>query len=116
MSSQDEQENEDLSAEEDLPTSEDAPSEDGNEQPESEEDAKSESEEGAVEEELPPVPEATQRVHIYENGDFIRTIDRVFTEDEANAFVKMFTESSRHYKRKAFATELDDKPPKKLAK
>ncbi len=61
-----------------------------------------------------PEPEATQQVHLYEHGQFLRTLDRVFTEDEANAFVKMYSETSKHYGRKAFATMVDDKPPESL--
>ena len=64
-------------------------------------------------ESAPPVPAgppADHVVHIYEHGDFSRTIDRKFTDEEAVSFAEEYTRTGKAYGRYAVATPDDEEP------
>lgn len=60
----------------------------------------------------PEVP-ANYRVHVYEHGEFKRTIDRPFTAEDAEAFASEYNRTSKSYSRFA-VTGKDDVKPRKL--
>lgn len=57
----------------------------------------------------PEVP-ANYRVHVYEYGEFKRTIDRPFTAEDAEAFASEYNRTSKSYSRFAIAGKEDVKP------
>jgi hypothetical protein len=60
----------------------------------------------------PDVP-ANYRVHVYELGEFKRTIDRPFTAEDAELFASEYNRTSKSYSRFA-VTGKDDVKPRKL--
>lgn len=59
---------------------------------------------------VPAGPPADHLVHIYEFGDFKRTIDRKFTDEEAVSFAEEYTRTGKAYGRYAIATPDDEEP------
>jgi len=55
-------------------------------------------------------PPADHVVHIYEYGDFKRTIARKFTDEEAVSFAEEYTRTGKPYGRYAIATPEDEEP------
>jgi hypothetical protein len=60
----------------------------------------------------PEVP-TNYRVHVYELGEFKRTIDRPFTAEDAELFASEYNRTSKSYSRFAI-TGKDDVKPRKL--
>ncbi len=58
----------------------------------------------------PSGPPADHVVHVYEYGDFKRTIDRKFTDEEAVGFAEEYTRTGKAYGRYAIATPDDEEP------
>jgi hypothetical protein len=58
----------------------------------------------------PVGPPADHVVHLYEYGDFVRTIARDFTGEEAVAFAEEFNRTGRAHARQAIAVEKDAEP------
>lgn len=58
----------------------------------------------------PSGPPADHVVHIYEHGQFKRTIDRKFTDEQAVSFAEEFTRTGKPYGRYAIATPDDEEP------
>ena len=72
------------------------------------EDAEVEAEpEEAVE---PPGPPTDHLVHVYEFGDFKRTIQREFTDEDSIKFAEEFNRTSKSYSRRAVPDHRDEKP------
>lgn len=71
-------------------------------------------EEELVEEYKQPEVPANYRVHIYEYGEFKRTIDRPFTAEDAEAFASEYNRTSKSYSRFAITGKEDVKPKKLL--
>jgi len=63
--------------------------------------------EAAVE---PAGPPTDHVVHIYEFGDFKRTIQREFTDEDAIRFAEEFNRTSKNYGRHAVPVERDEEP------
>jgi hypothetical protein len=55
-------------------------------------------------------PPADHVVHIYEYGEFKRTIPRKFTDEEAVSFAEEYTRTGKAYGRYAIATPEDEQP------
>jgi hypothetical protein len=55
-------------------------------------------------------PPADHLVHIYEYGNFKRTIARKFTDEEAVGFAEEYTRTGKAYGRYAIATPDDEEP------
>jgi len=67
------------------------------------------------EEEVKPPPPATDYVvHLYEHQDFLRTVDRPFTPEDAEAFASDYNRSAKAYGRFAVTAKNDAKPDKRL--
>jgi hypothetical protein len=60
--------------------------------------------------EEPPKPPADHVVHIYELGQFKRTIQREFTEPDAEAFATQYNITAKPYNRKAIAVAREEEP------
>lgn len=60
-------------------------------------------------------PAANYVVHVYEHKKYLRTIDRPFTPEEADAFAREYNRCSKTYGRWAAAGKADVKPGKELA-
>lgn len=58
----------------------------------------------------PAGPPADHVVHIYEHGEFKRTIPRKFTDEEAVGFAEEYTRTGKAYGRYAVATPEDEVP------
>ena len=58
----------------------------------------------------PTGPPADHVVHIYEYGEFKRTINRKFTDEEAVSFAEEYTRTGKCYGRYAIATPDDEEP------
>jgi len=67
-----------------------------------------------VEEPKEPAVPTDHVVHIYELGQFKRTINREFTSDDAEAFVVEYNRTSGAHSRQAVAAGRDDKPAETL--
>jgi len=61
-----------------------------------------------------PEPAANYVVHVYENKKFIRTIDRPFTPEDAEAFATEYNRTAKNYNRVALSGKNDAKPKKSL--
>ena len=59
---------------------------------------------------VPTGPPADHVVHIYEYGEFKRTINRKFTDEEAVSFAEEYTRTGKCYGRYAIATPDDEEP------
>jgi hypothetical protein len=59
---------------------------------------------------VPAGPPADHAVHVYEYGEFKRTIPRKFTEEEAVSFAEEYTRTGKPYGRYALATPEDEEP------
>jgi hypothetical protein len=70
-------------------------------------------EEPAEEIKRPEAP-ANYRVHVYEYGEFKRTIDRPFTAEDSEAFASEYNRTSKSYNRFAVTGKEDVKPKKLL--
>ncbi|MGE3242827.1 MAG: hypothetical protein AB7G28_19975 [Pirellulales bacterium] len=68
-----------------------------------------------VEEPREPEVPANYRVHVYEYGEFKRTIDRPFTAEDAESFASEYNRTSKSYGRFAVTGKDDVKPRKLLA-
>ena len=58
-----------------------------------------------------PPPAPLFVVHIYEQGKFLRTIDRRFSEEMAEKFAAEYTRANQNCKRRAMVTPEGGKPP-----
>ena len=58
----------------------------------------------------PTGPPADHVVHIYEHGQFKRTVNRKFTDEEAVSFAEELTRTGKAYGRYAVATPEDEEP------
>ena len=58
----------------------------------------------------PEGPPADHVVHLYEHGKFTRTVQREFTEDDAEAFATEFNRTSASHGRHAVAASKDAAP------
>jgi hypothetical protein len=58
----------------------------------------------------PVGPPADHVVHVYEYGQFKRTIPRKFTDEEAVSFAEEYTRTGKAYGRYAIATPEDEEP------
>ncbi|MCH2114585.1 MAG: hypothetical protein MK171_06720 [Pirellulales bacterium] len=56
----------------------------------------------------PPPPPTDHVVHIYEFGNFVRTIQREFTSEDAEAFATEFNRTSKSYSRAAVPAGKDE--------
>jgi hypothetical protein len=72
----------------------------------SEAESEAESEEPAE----PPGPPADHVVHVYEFGDFKRTIQREFTDEDSIKFAEEFNRTSKPYSRRAVPVQRDEEP------
>ena len=61
--------------------------------------------------EPPPGPPTDHVVHLYEFGDFTRTIPREFTSEDAEAFAKEYNRTSNAHARQAVAAGKDEEAP-----
>jgi hypothetical protein len=59
---------------------------------------------------VPEGPPTDHVVHVYELGQFKRTIQREFTAEDAEAFVVEYNRTSRPYSRSAVAASREDEP------
>jgi hypothetical protein len=59
---------------------------------------------------VPAGPPTDHVVHIYEFGDFKRTIQREFTDEDAIKFAEEFNRTSKNYGRHAVPVERDEEP------
>lgn len=59
-------------------------------------------------------PEPNYVVHVYEQKKFLRTIDRPFTPEDAEAFATEFNRTAKNYSRVAVTSKNDAKPKKTL--
>jgi hypothetical protein len=77
-------------------------------------DAPMDEEPPEIEAEAPPPeptgPPADHLVHLYEYGQFKRTIPRKFTDEEAVSFAEEYTRTGKAYGRYAIATPEDEEP------
>lgn len=71
-------------------------------------------EEEEVDEYGRPEPAANYVVHVYEHGQFKRTIDRPFTPEDAEAFATEYNRTGKPYHRMAVPGKNDTKPKKSL--
>jgi hypothetical protein len=55
-------------------------------------------------------PPSDHVVHVYEYGNFKRTIARKFTDEEAVGFAEEYTRTGKPYGRYAIATPDDEEP------
>ena len=60
----------------------------------------------------PPPPPADHVVHVYECGKFSRTIERLFTAEEAEAFASEYNRTAKPYARFAVASKEKARPKK----
>lgn len=58
----------------------------------------------------PPGPPADHVVHVYEHGDFKRTIQREFTDEDSIKFAEEYNRTSKSYGRRAVPDHRDEKP------
>ena len=58
----------------------------------------------------PTGPPADHVVHVYEYGEYKRTIPRKFTDEEAVSFAEEYTRTGKAYGRYAVATPEDEEP------
>ena len=70
----------------------------------------SDSDSKPVAEDEPPKPPTDHVVHIYELGQFKRTIQREFTEEDAEAFATQYNLTAKAYNRKAIAVAREEEP------
>ena len=85
-----------------------AEDDDGNKDDGNKEDAEVEAEpEEAAE---PPGPPTDHVVHVYEFGDFKRTIQREFTDEDSIKFAEEFNRTSKSHSRRAVPDHRDEKP------
>lgn len=68
------------------------------------------SEEAAAKPEEPAGPPADHVVHVYEFGNFKRTINREFTSEDAAAFAAEYNRTSAAHARQAVAASRDEEP------
>ena len=68
----------------------------------------------AAEAPVPTGPPADHVVHIYEFGEFKRTIQREFTDEDSIKFAEEFNRTSKNYGRHAVPVERDEEPEPRL--
>ena len=66
------------------------------------------------EEEEPPPPPTDHVVHVYEFGKLRRTIDRLFTAEDAEAFASEYNRTAKPYGRFAVAGKEKGRPKKTI--
>lgn len=77
-------------------------------------EAEAPAEEEPVDEYGRPEPAANYVVHVYEHRKFMRTIDRPFTPEDAEAFATEYNRTAKPYGRVAVTGKNDAKPKKTL--
>ncbi len=81
--------------------------------PAASEDESESSEESSEEEEKPakdPGPPADHVVFVYEHGDYKRTIQREFTDEDAIKFSEEYNRTAKAHGRRAVPAERDEEP------
>lgn len=73
-----------------------------------------EEEESEPEKKEPEGPPADHVVHLYLHDEFLRTLDRKFTGEEAVAFSEAYNKTSKPYGRRAIPTCEEEQPEESL--